>query len=194
LISGIIICMKSVYVETSIFSYLTARPSTNLVSAARQRLTCDWWEKCRSRFDLFVSPLVESEASRGDPDAAKRRIAAMDGIPSLEVVPAVMELTFLCLVLAITGCVTSGPAVSKSKQGNLQINVTFPGEQPTPNAELYLDDMFIGNASPLMPVVYAKRGNRTVRVEAENYGTYERKIFILGDPNHQVLNVVLKQD
>jgi len=97
LISGIIICMKSVYVETSIFSYLTARPSANLVSAARQRLTCDWWEKCRSRFDLFVSPLVESEASRGDPDAAKRRIAAMDGIPSLEVVPAVTELTLLLL-------------------------------------------------------------------------------------------------
>jgi hypothetical protein len=105
-----------------------------------------------------------------------------------------LTATFLCLVLAITGCVTSGPAVSKSKQGNLQINVTFPGEHPTPNAELYLDDRFIGNASPQMPVVYAKRGNRTVRVEAEECGTYERTIFILGDPNHQVLNVFLKQD
>jgi hypothetical protein len=89
--------MKSVYVETSIFSYLTARPSVNVISAARQQLTCDWWEKCRSRFELFVSPLVEAEASRGDPDAAKRRIAAMEGIPSLEIVSQVSELTSLLL-------------------------------------------------------------------------------------------------
>ena len=89
--------MKSVYIETSIFSYLTARPSANVVSAARQRLTYDWWEKCRERFELFVSPLVEAEASRGDPNAAKRRIEAMQGIPSLEVVSQVSELTSLLL-------------------------------------------------------------------------------------------------
>lgn len=89
--------MKSVYIETSIFSYLTARPSANVISAARQRLTCDWWEKSRFRFELFVSPLVEAEASRGDPDAAKRRIVAMEGIPSLEILPQVSELTSLLL-------------------------------------------------------------------------------------------------
>ena len=89
--------MKSVYVETSIFSYLTSRPSANVVSAARQRLTYEWWEKSRSRFELFVSPLVEAEASRGDTNAAKCRIAAMQGIPSLEIVLQVSELTSLLL-------------------------------------------------------------------------------------------------
>jgi predicted nucleic acid-binding protein len=89
--------MKSVYIETSIFSYLTARPSANLVSAARQRLTCDWWDNCKSRFDLFISPLVELEASRGDPAAAQRRLSAMEGLPSLEIIPEVAELTSLLL-------------------------------------------------------------------------------------------------
>nr|VFJ58141.1 MAG: Predicted nucleic acid-binding protein, contains PIN domain [Candidatus Kentron sp. DK] len=84
--------MKSVYVETSILSYLTARPSANLVVAARQRLTCDWWESERSRFDIYISPFVETEASRGDPLAAKRRLAAAMGIPNLEIVPGTTEL------------------------------------------------------------------------------------------------------
>ena len=84
--------MKSVYVETSVLSYLTARPSANLVAAARQRLTCDWWELHRPRFRLFISPLVEAEASRGDPRAAERRLAAADGLPSLDVLPEALEL------------------------------------------------------------------------------------------------------
>nr|VFJ60631.1 MAG: hypothetical protein BECKDK2373B_GA0170837_10945 [Candidatus Kentron sp. DK] len=85
--------MKSVYVETSILSYLTARPSANLVVAARQRLTCDWWEFERLRFDINISPLVEAEASRGDPIAAERRLTVAAKIPSLEILPGAIELT-----------------------------------------------------------------------------------------------------
>jgi len=84
--------MKTVYLETSIVSYLTGRISSNLVAAAHQQLTREWWELHRRRFEIVISPLVESEASRGDADAAARRVEALEGLPSLAMVPQVLEL------------------------------------------------------------------------------------------------------
>ena len=66
--------METVYVETSILSYLTARPSRDVLAVARQQLTQQWWETCGPQYDLVGSPLVEDEASRGDPNAADRRL------------------------------------------------------------------------------------------------------------------------
>jgi hypothetical protein len=71
-----------VYIETSILSYLTARPSRDLVQAAHQQLTIEWWTR-RDRFELVVSEAVLAEASRGDPAAAARRIAVAEGLPVL---------------------------------------------------------------------------------------------------------------
>lgn len=103
-----------------------------------------------------------------------------------------MRIILLCLCAVLSGCATSGPTVSKSSLGNLEINVLAIGGKMPPNADLYLDDVFIGNASQHMPVLYAKRGRHIVRVQCPGYGTFDREIAILGDPNHQVLNVVLE--
>jgi predicted nucleic acid-binding protein len=65
-----------VYVETSVISYLIGRPSRDLVTAAHQQITRDWWDQ-RSRFDLFVSQAVLAEATRGDADTAARRLEAL---------------------------------------------------------------------------------------------------------------------
>ena len=65
-----------VYVATSIISYLIGRPSRDLVTAAHQQITRDWWDR-RSRFDLFVSQAVLAEAARGDADTAGRRLEAL---------------------------------------------------------------------------------------------------------------------
>lgn len=75
----------SVYVETSVISYLTGRPSRDVIVAGRQALTTEWWDTCRDRFDLYVSPLVVTEAEDGDPAAVERRLAAIHGIPALAV-------------------------------------------------------------------------------------------------------------
>ena len=99
----------------------------------------------------------------------------------------------VCLMAILTGCMATGPVISKSELGNLQINVTFPKGVSERRADLYLDDLFIGNVSPDMPVIYARRGKRTVRVEAPGCETYERTLTILGDPNHQVINVYLTE-
>ncbi len=59
----------SVYIETTIVSYLAARPSPSLFTAACQQITMDWWEERRSGFELFTSEIVMLEARSGDPDA-----------------------------------------------------------------------------------------------------------------------------
>lgn len=78
------IAMKpSVYVETTIVSYLAARASRDIVIAGRQEVTREWWER-RDRFELFVSQAVVDEASRGDATVAAKRTAFLDGISVLE--------------------------------------------------------------------------------------------------------------
>jgi hypothetical protein len=59
-----------VYLETSIVSYLVARPSTDLRVTANQVTTLDWWERRRPEFELYVSQFVLAEAEMGDPGAA----------------------------------------------------------------------------------------------------------------------------
>ena len=82
----------SVYVETSIISYLAARPSRDLIVAARQQMTYTWWRERRPAFDLYVSQVVLDEILAGDPDAAGRRAALVAGIPVLDITPEVADL------------------------------------------------------------------------------------------------------
>ncbi len=76
---------KSVYLETSFISYLTSRPSRDVVVAGHQVITRDWWEKRRSHFELFVSEVVEDEAGQGDLEAAAARLAVLEDIQLLNV-------------------------------------------------------------------------------------------------------------
>ena len=70
----------SVYVETSVVSYLTARRSRELVLAAQQKITRDWWRDAPQRFVLVASELVFTEAAAGDPDAARARLEALTAV------------------------------------------------------------------------------------------------------------------
>lgn len=82
----------SVYLETSIVSYLTARPSSDLLAAAWQKATTDWWDTQRNRFEVYISGIVIEEAGRGDPNASEKRIDALSGIPVLSITDEVVEL------------------------------------------------------------------------------------------------------
>jgi hypothetical protein len=75
--------MDTVYVETSIISYLRQKPSSQVVTAARQLLTHQWWNDEREKYQLVVSQYVIDEASAGDPTLAVDRLQALDGIPLL---------------------------------------------------------------------------------------------------------------
>ena len=82
----------TVYLETTIPSYLVARPSIDLLVAGHQFVTVNWWERRRKDFELFVSRFVLDEASGGDPNAAALRMRALDEITELPVDEDVMKL------------------------------------------------------------------------------------------------------
>ena len=75
--------VATVYIESSVISYLVARPSRDVVIAARQAITVEWWQSRRDRFDTYISALVEEEISDGDLDAVRLRLDAVADVPSL---------------------------------------------------------------------------------------------------------------
>jgi predicted nucleic acid-binding protein len=83
---------KSVYIETTIVSYLTGWPSRDLIRAARQKITRRWWRNRRKHFDLFVSQAVFDEAEKGDKRAAARRKRILDRLSRLEITDEALDL------------------------------------------------------------------------------------------------------
>lgn len=73
----------SIYIETSVVSYLAARPSSNLTAAAWQQVTYEWWENRRYYYDLYISELVITEAGRGDTDSAGKRLTYLNDIAQI---------------------------------------------------------------------------------------------------------------
>ncbi|MCF7837917.1 MAG: type II toxin-antitoxin system VapC family toxin [Candidatus Marinimicrobia bacterium] len=72
-----------IYIETSVISNLCARPSRDLIVAANQEITREWWERDRGRYDCYVSALVLDEASSGDVCAAAKRRAVIAELKEL---------------------------------------------------------------------------------------------------------------
>jgi predicted nucleic acid-binding protein len=81
-----------VYLESSLVSYLTSKPSRDIIIASRQQVTQVWWETQRARFTLYISPLVIQEVSSGDPNAVKKRLSQIKNISLLEVNEDVLGL------------------------------------------------------------------------------------------------------
>lgn len=84
--------VPSVYIESSVISYLTARPSRDVVTAARQAITEEWWRERLDSFEIFISALVEEEISSGNADAAKRRLEAVEDFSSLDITDKAQKL------------------------------------------------------------------------------------------------------
>jgi hypothetical protein len=88
-----------VYIETSVISYLSARPSRDLIVAAHQQISVEWWQT-RDSYQLCASRLVEMEAARGDPQAAAQRMSLLQGIVQLALTADVDALTAALLQAA----------------------------------------------------------------------------------------------
>jgi predicted nucleic acid-binding protein len=89
---------RKVYIETSVISYLTARPSNDSIKSACQQITRLWWDAGRVSVLAFVSPYVVEEVSAGDPLAALERIEALRAIPVLPTAPEILELAEFLLL------------------------------------------------------------------------------------------------
>lgn len=83
---------ETVYIETSILGYLTARPSRNLVVAANVQVTREWWETSRNNFELYTSQAVVKEVSQGDAEMAAQRLEILRGFSLVELNQSVLDL------------------------------------------------------------------------------------------------------
>jgi len=81
-----------VYVETTVVSYLTARPNRDVVIAGHQQITQEWWESRRGTYELCVSQLVLDEARVGDVVAAQDRLVVLQPMLVLETTRKALEL------------------------------------------------------------------------------------------------------
>ena len=109
----------TVYIETSVVSYLVAEPSVNIVTAARQALTRQWWDEKRQDYELYISEFVVSEAASGDPLMADRRLATLSGIAVIQLTGAATDLADMLI--------EEGPIPAKAALDALHIAVAVAG-------------------------------------------------------------------
>lgn len=81
-----------VYIETTIVSYLTARPSRDIILAAHQQITDEWWHDRRAHFELYTAQPVLDEAAEGDAEAARQRLEKLAPLPLLDITKEVSSL------------------------------------------------------------------------------------------------------
>lgn len=106
---------SKVYIETSVISYLVARPSRDLITAAHQQLTQEWWQNRRAHFALYASQLVIQEAGAGETAMAQKRLGLLEKLPLLDLSEACVNLGRLL--------VSKGPIPEKAAVDALHIAV-----------------------------------------------------------------------
>jgi len=83
---------ETVYIETTIVSYLKAWPSKDVLRAAQQMATKDWWEHQRNTYQLVALEVVQIEAAAGDAAAAAERMTVVNALPLLPVTPDARQI------------------------------------------------------------------------------------------------------
>jgi predicted nucleic acid-binding protein len=81
-----------IYIESTIPSYVVARPARDLLQAARQQITKDWWELKRADHELYTSQIALDEIAAGEREMARLRLELTAGLRMLELTPAAEAL------------------------------------------------------------------------------------------------------
>ncbi len=84
---------ETIYIETSILGYLTARETQNRILSANMEITQAWWQNRRNDFSLYISQVVVDEVTRGDQEIALKRLELLNGLPLLELNQSVRNLS-----------------------------------------------------------------------------------------------------
>lgn len=83
---------ESIYLETTVVSYFTAKISRDIIVLAHQEITQEWWPQAVERFEVFISEIVEEEARLGDREAVKKRLEVLKDFPHLELTKKVEKM------------------------------------------------------------------------------------------------------
>jgi predicted nucleic acid-binding protein len=121
------VARPSVYLETTVIGHLVGRMHSDPVVAGRQVLTREWWVIAKERYRLLISEVVLQECKAGDPDAARERLEALEGI---ELIPNSLEADSLAQLLTRRGAIPpSEPRdafhVSLAAVGGVQFLLTW---------------------------------------------------------------------
>jgi predicted nucleic acid-binding protein len=84
--------VSRIYIETTIPSYLAAKPSRDIITAAQQQITVEWWEESHLHYELYISEAVLDECQAGDSGVAKRRLEFIQNLPLLRITKEVVRL------------------------------------------------------------------------------------------------------
>jgi len=84
---------ESIYLETSVISYYTAKPSRDVIVLAHQEITHEIWDKLKKKFKIYISEVVIEEAGSGDKEASQKRLSVIQDFPLLELNKEVEKLT-----------------------------------------------------------------------------------------------------
>jgi len=83
---------ETIYLETTVVSYYTSKPSRDVIVLAHQQITRDWWDRALKKYDVFISQIVVEEAGSGDPEAAGKRLKILKEFTHLELNPMVEKM------------------------------------------------------------------------------------------------------
>jgi len=86
---------ESIYIETSVVSYYTSKPSRDLIVLSHQQITWEWWPKAIKKFKVYISEVVIEEARLGNPEFVKRRLRELKNFPHLELIDEVERVSHI---------------------------------------------------------------------------------------------------
>ena len=115
--------MESVYIETTIVSYLVANPSRDSILAAHQQLTRQWWQDERQRYQCVTSREVLREASLGDAEMSRRRAEALAGLTVLMVEDSARELARAILAEKLLPSAAASDAIHAVVAAQNRVNI-----------------------------------------------------------------------
>lgn len=115
--------METVYIETTVVSYLVANPSRDSILAAHQQLTRQWWQDEKQRYHCVTSREVLREASLGDTEMSRRRTEALAGLTVLEVDDSARELAREILAEGILPAIALADSVHVVVASQNRVNI-----------------------------------------------------------------------
>jgi hypothetical protein len=115
--------METVYIETTVVSYLVANPSKDSIIAAHQQLTRQWWQNERHKYNCVTSEEVLREAALGDIEMIRRRTEALSAMPVFLVDDAARDLAREVLSRKILPLIAASDALHAAVASLSQVNI-----------------------------------------------------------------------
>jgi hypothetical protein len=115
--------METIYIETTVVSYLVANPGQDAILAAHQQLTRQWWQDERQRYQCVTSREVLREAGMGDAEMSRRRAEALAGLTVLNVGDSARKLARAIMAEKILPPAAVSDAVHAVVASQHQVNI-----------------------------------------------------------------------